>query len=86
MRGAKPYDGSVLGLLLALLALPLSVLWFVSLLAAFGRCFRTIFFALFSCRDYLIFTAVSGIIVLGMWVGGFALYRRKRIGHERSGS
>ncbi len=73
----------VFGILLAVLAVPLTFLWFFSLFGAFN-CGQ--FMDIFSCTNYWTFTAVLGIIVLGMWVGVFALYRRKRIGHERSGS
>ncbi len=88
MRGAISYDGGargVFGILLALLAVPLTFVWFFFLLAAFNTCAHPESFNIFTCREAWIFTAVVGIIVLGMWVGTFALLS-KRIGDERSDS
>ena len=73
MKGAKPYDNRamrrVFGILLALLAVPLTVVWFSVLFAAVRRHCGFIF----TCADYWRFTAVSGIIMFGMWAGSFAL-------------
>ena len=84
MRGAISYHRNVrktFGELLAVLAALLTVLWFFFLLAAF-TCGHDIL----SCTQVWTIEAVLGIIVLGMWVGVFALSRRKRIGDERSDS
>ncbi len=69
------------GILLAVLAVALTFLWFFSLFGAFN-CGQ--FMDIFSCTNYWTFTAVLGIIVLGMWVGVSALLSGlEKIGDER---
>ncbi len=75
----------VFGILLALLAVALTFVWFLLLVeAASDDC---LLFSFIACADLWTYTAVSGVIILGIWVGTFALLSGlKRISDERSDS